>query len=89
MSARQTDPDTSHHAAAQTVRYETEIIQAIRHTLRNGPLNQFDIAARIEFARPGRWKESTIRTACARAGLRRVGTELVDGRPVALWELEY
>lgn len=85
--ARATDPDTS-RAAAQSVRPANAlIIDYIRRVLRDGePLSHEQIAERVSHMWPHRWTQSTIVTACARAGLHAVGTtQNSRGRTVTTW----
>lgn len=87
IPARATDPDTSTHAATRTRQYNGQLVAAIRTacTQAGQPLTQQQIAAAVEQTHGTRWKTGTIITACARAGLRRIGTVVVDGRPLSTW----
>jgi hypothetical protein len=72
--ARDTDPITSHEAAA-SVRDNSELIRYIRSYVRvHGPVDAFTIADAVQNRYGQRWQEDTIRSACARAGLEKHDT---------------
>jgi hypothetical protein len=87
IPARASDPNTSQLAAAATRAYTGELVAAIRNACTNTsrPLTQTEIANLVDQTHPHRWKTSTIITACARAGLNRVGTVTIDGRSFSTW----
>lgn len=89
VPARATDPDTSVLAATETRAYNGALVTAIRAACaaRAVPLAQVEIASIVHKTHGDRWKTSTIVTACARAGLVRVGTTTIDGRPHATWTI--
>ena len=68
-AARHTDPNTSRIAAETVKPGNGDLIKAIRqYVFEHGPSTGFEIAAALE----GRWGADTVRTACARAGLRKI-----------------
>ena len=84
FEARRTDPVTSHEAARR-VRPAHAALTATIRMVATVPMTQFGIAAAVEELFPGRWKEATIRTACARADLKCVGRVTVDGQGFTTW----
>lgn len=86
-SARSSDPDTSREAATCAKPANADLVDYIRRALgRCGPLSQEQIAVEVLRAQPGRWRESTVVTACARASLREFGrTKNSRGRWVWTW----
>lgn len=73
--ARNSDPVTSREAAERVKPGNGELVRAIRFAVGVHahdpayPWTAFDIAEQVEVDYPGRWAESTIRTAVSRAGL--------------------
>jgi hypothetical protein len=68
--ARLSDPIASHLAAAVVKDGNDELVKRIRRLVTLwGPLSAWEIADRIVESCGDRWDGSTIRTACARAGL--------------------
>lgn len=76
FDSRLTDPSTSDLAAERVRPARRALIDAIRAQFGEGMrLTQFEIATFVEQVYPGRWSEATIRSCCARAGLRAVDTK--------------
>ena len=89
-AARHNDPWTSHHAARQVRRTASELHLAIFDALLElGEATQFEIASHVLAAKPRRWSEATVRTACARAGLVDTGRAGFSptGSPAKIWRL--
>lgn len=89
-TARRDDPWTSHLAARNIRKTASELHQAIHDALAElGEATQFEIAERVLAARPHRWTEATIRTACKRAGLIDTGRTGYSptGSPAKTWRL--
>lgn len=78
--ARATDPVAAHLAAAEVAPGNEQMIKAIRRAVwAYGPLTAWQVAEEVGKRFPGRWKESSIRTACAprRSGLRQFSARIV------------
>lgn len=88
--ARNSDPRTSHLAAASVRPAQNELITEIRAALdRRGPLTQEEIAVEVKRARPDKkWREGSIVSACSRACLYEWDVVLNSRRrPVVVWSL--
>jgi hypothetical protein len=88
--ARWNDWPTSHLAAQKMRKSAPELHRAIHEALFElGEATQFEIAERVLAARPHRWTEATIRTACKRAGLVETGRTGYSptGSPAKTWRL--
>jgi hypothetical protein len=87
--ARFTDPDTSRMAAEIVSPGNGALINAIRKCVYlYGPLTAWEIADKVAGTR---WQYDTVRSACARAGLRKIeGTPARSpgGRPCCLYSLD-
>ncbi len=87
--ARLSDPSTSHEAARILTPGNAELEQAIRKCVYiYGPLTAWEIADRVAGSR---WQYDTVRSGCARAGLRKVegtGARSPGGRPCVLYALD-
>lgn len=73
-TARNSDPTTSHEAAAAARRGNSELIKTIRWWLskQSEPKSAFQISAAVAGYR---WQSDTVRTAVSRAGLHAVDNE--------------
>ena len=85
--ARLSDPISAHEAASVVKPGNADLIKAIRsYVWTFGPSTAYEIA---EGLAGSRWQPDTVRTACARAGLKKAcGIDNVvtpGGRPCALY----
>lgn len=78
---RPTDPETSRDAAKKVSPGQGALIAAIRYVvITYGPQTAWEIADRVQERHGDRWCEATVRTACARAGLRKMRTTALNPR---------
>ena len=90
-TSRMTDPDTSRQAATTVEAANMTLVTAIRRQLwLYGPQTAFEIADAICRLFGDRWQPDTVRTACARAGLRKSYARGLTpgGRPCVMYVLE-
>lgn len=87
-ASRSTDPPSSGEAAREVEPGNSVLTETIRMFVNvKGAGSAWQIADLIEYVYPGRWQESTIRTAVSRTLTKTGEYGIRKGRKVALYDL--